>query len=379
MKMKLWKRASGAIKDRNSIWTANLKRRTALHNPNMEVAVIKATSHDDSLIDYRNAWRVFAWIRVSPAYLSPFLRALYMRMDKTRSWVVALKGLVLMHGVFFCGVPTVNNIGHLPFDLSNFKDGHLNPVEASGYNALVRAYYEFLDKKSVFLSMDLQEGPEESGEETGEQLPPVQEIARLQKLQGLLDMLLCIKPRVLKPTNTSLIHEAIDCIIIEIFDIYSRICNGIARVVLRICSARKAEATMAVTVLKKATVQGEELSLYLEFCRESGVLNASQCAKVKQVQEEDIRELELIINSNLVKKEDTDDAGKDSVTAFDTIITDKWELFDEDLVKVNGETCSFNIGKTTATKEDPSADSSTLPLIHLDANNEGSPDLISFL
>ncbi|KAA8532410.1 hypothetical protein F0562_032452 [Nyssa sinensis] len=338
--MKLWRRASGALKDRNSIWLASLSRRTPLRNPNIESAVIKATNHDESRVDYRNSQRVFTWIRLSPAYLRPFIWALCTRMEKTRSWVVALKGLMLMHGVFCCKVPSVQRIGRLPFDLSNFKDGHLNPVQAWGYNAFVRAYYAFLDQKSAFIFMDLQERKGRTKET--EEKPMLQELSRLQKLQVLLDLLFQIKP-LDDGMNMSLILEAMDCIIIEIYDIYSRICNAIARLLMRIYSAGKAEATAALRVLQKAIIQGEELSLYFEFCRDIGVLNASEYPKVEQIPEEDIREVERIINGvsqgtnmkNWVPQEDNAiivaresgrvNEGNNAKSGLKTIITDNWE------------------------------------------------------
>ncbi|RVX19494.1 putative clathrin assembly protein [Vitis vinifera] len=122
--MKLWRRASGALKDKNSMLIASLSSRNAPWNPRFEVTIIKATSHDESKVDYENIKRVFAWLHASPAYLKPLLSALSTRLQKTCSWVVALKGLVLMHGVLRCNIPAVQNIGRLPFDLSNFRDSY---------------------------------------------------------------------------------------------------------------------------------------------------------------------------------------------------------------------------------------------------------------
>ncbi|KAA8529886.1 hypothetical protein F0562_034510 [Nyssa sinensis] len=361
--------------------------RTALRNPDIEAAVIKATSHDESYVDYRNAQRVFAWIRMSPAYLRSFVWALCMRLEKTRSWVVALKGLILMHGVFCCRVPAVQNMGRLPFDLSNFKDGHMNPVNAWGFNVFVRVYYAFLDQKSRFMFMDLQE--RKGRTKYSEEVPMLQELARLQKLQGLLDMLLQIKPQA-DGMNMGLILEAMDCIIIEIYDIYSRICNGIARVLMRIYSAGKVEAITALNVLQKATIQGDELSLYFELCRDIGVLNARECPKMEQIPEVDIREIECLINgvSNqkdnwvpqvdkaiIVRETRTVDKGNDSNGDLKTTITNNWEVFDDDLKKVNGETSSDDIGKMVV----PYSASLTFPAVHVDGKNEGFPDLISFL
>jgi hypothetical protein len=107
--MKLWRRAAGALKDQNSILAVSLSGQTRYRNSDLEAAIVNATSHDESYVDYRSAQRVFAWIRASPVSLKPLIWAL-----ASRSWVVAIKGLMLMHGVFCCKTAAVRRIGRLP-------------------------------------------------------------------------------------------------------------------------------------------------------------------------------------------------------------------------------------------------------------------------
>ncbi|KAK3029239.1 hypothetical protein RJ639_038846 [Escallonia herrerae] len=388
--MKLWKRASGVLKDQNSIWIASLSRRTTLRNPDIEAAVIKATSHNESYVDYRNAQRVFAWVRMSPNYLKPLVWVITIRMEKTRSWVVALKGLMLMHGIFCCKVPVVQKIGRLPFDFSNFKDGHSNPSKTWGYNAFIRAYYAFLDKKSTFVYLYAQEC---KGRWKEEEAPLMQDLVWLQKLQGLLDMLLQLKPQTGLMIGI-LVLEAMDCIVIEIFDVYSQICNRVAIVLMQIYSVGKVEAAMALRVLQKTTIQGEELAFYFQFCRDIGVINASECPKVEQIPDEAIRELEDIINgvyeeSNthdstfqenkaIVVRESnhtTDQERKDSTANLQTIITNRWEVFEDDQRKVKGVNYSAMI---KAKEEEPFVALVTTLPHKVQGKNEDLPDLISF-
>ena len=149
--MKVWKRAVGVLKDKNSIYLAGLARRRSYRNPDLEAVVIKATSHDETSVDYKNFQRVYQWARASPLYMKPLVWSLTARMERTRSWVVALKGLMLIHGVFCCkNVPAAHRIGRLPFDLSSFSDAHSS--RAWGFNAFVRSYFAYLDKRSVFIS-----------------------------------------------------------------------------------------------------------------------------------------------------------------------------------------------------------------------------------
>lgn len=355
--MKLWRKAAGLLKDQNSIWAANFSKRSPIQNPDIDEAVIKATSHNENRIDYRNSQRVFAWVRMSPSYLKPLIWSITVRMEKTRSWVVALKGLMLVHGVFCCKVPAVQKIGRLPFDLSNFKDSYSNKTWA--HDAFIRAYYAFLDQKSTFIYLHSQElkalhkGVTELEQQRQQAL--AQELVWLQNLQKLLDMLLQIRPQSEEMIGV-LILEAMDCIVIEIMDIYSRICNGISRILMKIYSSGKDEAAIMLKILRKATVQGDELASYFEFCKEIGVINASESPTIDQIPEEDIRELENIINGVSYKcadvkypvlEEDKEaitvkmiqssshHERKDSTSSLCTIITDEWEVFEESPKKAN--------------------------------------------
>ncbi|XP_054808776.1 putative clathrin assembly protein At1g25240 [Prosopis cineraria] len=291
--MRLWQRLAGALKDRNSVWVAQLSRRTSFRNPDLEAAIIKATSHDQHRIDCKNVQRVFQWIRTSPLYLRPLVWALAMRMQKTRSWVVALKGLMLMHGIYCCDIAVIQNMGRLPFDLSNFSDEHANPDRARSHNAFVRSYFAYLDQKSAFISMEFQRQSKQ-GKKTEDTL--MEELEKLQAMQDLIDMLLKIKPEYLN-LQKALILEAMDCVIVELFDVYSKFCKGIARALLRTYDiGAKTEASVGLKVLRKAAIQSGQLSAYFDFCREIGVLNASQCPKMERFPEGYIQDLERIIN-----------------------------------------------------------------------------------
>ncbi|KAJ6401744.1 hypothetical protein OIU84_013915 [Salix udensis] len=379
--MKLWRRAAGALKDQNSLLAISLSRQTWYRNSDLEAAIVKATNHDESYVDYRNAQRVFTWIRTSPVSLKPLIWALTTRMEKTRNWVVAIKGLMLMHGVFCCKTPAVQRIGRLPFDLSNFTDGHSKPSKMWGFNIFIRSYFSFLDQRSALFYVQQNQTEE----------PMVQELVRVKNLQYLLDMLLKLKPMA-DNMKEVLITEAMDCVIIEIYDVYSRICKGIARVLMGIYSAGKLEATMALKILHKAKVQGEDLALYFEFCRNFGVFNALEVPRVAQIPEADIKDLERIINgvpeAKSYKNVNDEDDNKAIVVKEDvaiveekgpnsrlkTIITDKWEIFEEDVnitCQGNHETSHFI---ATSSAENPP---NYLPLVPVYQEQE-IPDFICF-
>ncbi|KAL8265909.1 hypothetical protein R6Q59_003253 [Mikania micrantha] len=353
--MKLWKRAAGALKDRTSILKASLTSRSTLRNPNIETAVIRATTHDESTVDYRSTQNVFAWVRISDDCLYYVLWVLFRRVKRTHNWAVALKGLMLLHGVFSCKVPGIQEIGQLPYGLLNLREKHTKHGKASDLHAFIHAYYAFLDKKSSFILLHSEEQmkravalPENETEEKQKQKLMMQDLIWLQKLQGLLDALLRIRPRSSQTAN-ALVLEAMDCIMIEIYDIYSRISIGIGTILMTVYSAGKNEAIMVLPVLQKAKVQIEEVCRFFEFCRDIGVGNTSECPQMEQIPEEVFKELEDIISGNskqpgiknfpkeevksvivvsnhkLIKTYDQNN----SISSLKTVITDDWEVFEE--------------------------------------------------
>ncbi|XP_039023720.1 putative clathrin assembly protein At1g25240, partial [Hibiscus syriacus] len=277
--MSIWKRAAAAIKDKKSLIVAYFSTRSSHRDLDFEAAIIKATSHDEYAIGKSHAQMVFWCIRASPNNICPLIRVLSKRMEKTRSWVVAIKGLMLMHDLIHCKIPAIKNMDGLPFDLSSFGDGHSSLSKTWGFNIFIRQYFAFLDERcGIWL--------EEENETAKDSPLMVQQLSKLRKLQLLLDMLLKIRPPADK-MKVCLILEAMDCVVIEIFDIYGRICSEIAEVLLEVQSVGKLQASMALEILRKVTIQGEELSRYFEFCKEYGVLKANKVVTITAIPEED--------------------------------------------------------------------------------------------
>ncbi|KAK7407725.1 hypothetical protein VNO78_09762 [Psophocarpus tetragonolobus] len=391
--MRLWIKASGALKDTYSIWVAKLAPSGPCRNPDLETVIIKATSHDEQCMDYKNVQRVFKWLRTSPLYLKPLLYTLSIRMEKTRSWVVALKGLMLIHGVFCFDLPAVQKLGRLPFDLSHFSDGHVNPNKAWVFNAFVRSYFAYLDQKSAFVRLEATRETKHGSKELKEETV-MEELKNVEKLLGLIDLLIRIKPR--NPSmNVVLVLEAMDCVMDEVLDMYAKFCVRVHHVVSRIIDfGGKDEAGVGLDVLRKAELQGGKISKYFDFCRDIGVINVSECPEIVKIQDKDIDELVRIRDGCVSEKKnmkgDTNNNNNDDVVAYEfnncraivtssekqldlkTVITDQWEVFDDDLMDSASNATNFPIFTTS----NPFLDSlSIVPYIPV-CNNPVLPDLI---
>ncbi|KAK7308593.1 hypothetical protein VNO77_42212 [Canavalia gladiata] len=389
--MRLWKRAKGALKDKYSIWVAKLSPSGPFRNPDLETVIIKATSHDEQGMDYKSVQRVFQWLRTSPLYLKPLLYSLSMRMEKTRSWVVALKGLMLIHGVFCFDLPNVQNLGRLPFDFSHFIDGHMNPQKAWVHNAFVRSYFAYVDKKSAFVRLEAtRQNKRRNNKEIEETV--MEELQNLERLQNLIDLLLQIKPR--DPSmNVVLVFEAMDCVMDEVLEVYGKFCKVFRRVLLRVFDVGgKEEAMVALDVVKKTELQGSKLTLYFEFCRELGALNVSEYPQIMRIDNKEVDELRRIMmegndndndhNNEDVELEDNNNAKQLDLEVLKTVITDQWEVFDDDddddlLVNVK-ESVSKGTSSPMVTTNNPFLDSLALIPYAPVYNNLVLPDLIIF-
>ncbi|KAH0453098.1 hypothetical protein IEQ34_017422 [Dendrobium chrysotoxum] len=344
------------MKDKRSLYLSHVAG--GGHRAEMEAAVIHATNHDERSVDYKNAARVFAWARTSPACLAPLLRALTRRATRTRSWAVALKTLLITHGVLLCSA-AAPRVGRLPFDFSDFRDHSACPSVASyGFSAFVRAYFQFLDYRSVLSSSSSQfDNLDNSSSFSVYSIEG--DLEMLAKMQDLLELLMQIRPYA-DGMEVGLILEAMNCVIIEIFEVYSSICRGIASFLVDVLGSNvssssashtvtaSSKAKMAVPaeerkrlgmagmrVIRRAAEQSEQLSSYFSLCRSLGVLNAAEIPAVESIPEEDIRDLEALVRGGIPGIAENRNYGKEeeerrSRKPSETVVTEEWEVFEDD-------------------------------------------------
>jgi hypothetical protein len=375
--MRLWRSASGVLKDRYSIWVAKLSPYGPCKNPDLETVIIKATSHDEYCMDYKNVQKVFQWLRVSPLYLKPLLCVLSKRMQKTRSWVVALKGLMLIHGIFCFDLPMVQRMGRLPFDLSHFSDGHVSSEKGWVLNGFVRSYFAYLDQRSANLRTETKKLQTKRGKES-EEIPLTEELNNLEELQKLIDMLLQIKPKNELNMNIALILEAMDCIMDEILEVYGKFSKDVNRVLLRVCDiGGKEEANIGLDIIRKTQLQGEKIIFYFEFCKEIGVLNCSECPKIVRINEEEIEELKRIMKGGDEKAIVVRDNSKKFENGLKTtVITDQWEVFLDDVIIEVEQKHAPNAILSILDANNPFVDESYSIVPYNPVQNYDLPDLI---
>uniref|UniRef100_A0ACD6AKH3 Uncharacterized protein n=1 Tax=Avena sativa TaxID=4498 RepID=A0ACD6AKH3_AVESA len=349
---KWWRRAAAAVKDRRSLYLTRvvaLRPSTGpvIRNPELEAAVIRATSHDERAVDYMGAARVFALARASPPDMQPLMFALARRAGRTRCWAVALKALMLAHGLLLRSdlAPRAARLGRVPFDLADFRDRSATSSNSSGFSAFVRAYFRFLDTRSLFAAQEIDGGNDDDEDDDDARLD------RVTKRQHLLELLMQIRPCG-DGMEENLVLEAMDCVVIEIFEVYSQVCTGIARFLVSVLGsapttprpragetvemARRRRGVQGMRVLRKASEQSAQLSSYFELCRSLGVLNATEFPAVERVPEDDIRDLEKLIMTHAEDSSKVEDNEAKALVAMEkasvpsnAVVTREWVVFDE--------------------------------------------------
>ncbi|CAH8353825.1 unnamed protein product [Eruca vesicaria subsp. sativa] len=276
--MNIWKRASVALKDGTSLIAADDLLKTA---------VVKATNHDEFSIDPENALFIYRHVRTTPASLKPLISAISSRVTRTRSWVVALKGLMLMHGFFLSKTTAAESIGRLPFDLSAFgREG--KGRNSRGFNLFVRAYFAFLDRRSILFH-------DGNRHRYDEESSVMIRLVIIRKMQVIIDSLVRIKP-VGESVRIPVVNEAMENVINEILEVYGWICRRIAEVLPNVNSkSGKRQADMALKIVAKSMTQGEELVKYFVFCRDLGVANAQEIPDFVRIPVDDVIHLHEIV------------------------------------------------------------------------------------
>ncbi|CAN6196136.1 unnamed protein product [Urochloa humidicola] len=355
-----WRRAAAALKDRRSLLLARLRPRRGAGSwqlRELEAAVIRATSHEDRWMDYRSAARVFAWARASPSSLRPAMSALARRARRTRCWTVALKSLMVAHGLLLRSRSGLDaHAARVPFELADFRDRS----SAMAFSAFVRAYFRFLDYRSLFAAEeDCYTGGGGDAECSSEDYHQTAQLDRIAKRQYLLELLLQIRPYG-DGMEVPLVLEAMDCALVEVFQVYGEICTGIARFLVSGVPGpakppvSKAAAAAGVKVLWRAAEQSARLASYFELCRGLGVVNARKLpASFVGLKDDDVRNLERILmvdagNDAAVEVEGTapadvkDAAG--SAPAITTVVTTEWVAFDDEKPSAGGGVSKGHVG-----------------------------------
>lgn len=319
------RKAIGAVKDQTSISIAKVAANTSAE---LEVLVVKATSHDEDPAGEKYYREIISRISSSRGYVNACVASISRRISKTRDWIVALKALMLVHRVLIDGNPlfeeallfaTRNGIRVL--NMSDFRDeAHSNSWDHTGF---VRFYAMFLDEKVEFSVFERKVREDERKFDEGgdgfgrgenrdefeygmpkrsssygdlvrrEQKMEVAAIREMkpERLLGILDQQLRILDRVLacRPTgiakNDRLVLVALYQVVKESFGLYTEVCEALGVLLDRFTEIEYAYCLKGFDIYAGAAKIIDELVVFYDWCKDIGIGRSSEYPEVQKITE----------------------------------------------------------------------------------------------
>ncbi|KAJ0248190.1 clathrin assembly protein [Hirschfeldia incana] len=338
------RKAIGAVKDQTSIGIAKVSSNTA---PDLEVAIVKATSHDDDPASEKHIRQILNLTSLSRGYVISCVTSVSRRLGKTRDWVVALKSLMLLHRLLNEGDPlfqeeilhsTSRRRGTRMLNMSDFRDeAHSSSWD---HSAFVRTYACYLDQKlelalferksgsssshhSNGIRDDFRSPPQRSydydnrgvsrrtrsygdvsemrgGRDEKKAATPLPEMTterifgKMGHLQRLLDRFLNLRPTGLAK-NGRMVLIALYPVVRESFKLYTDICEVLAVLLDKFFDMEYTDCVKAFDAYASAAKQIDELIAFYSWCKESGVGRSSEYPEVQRITSKLLETLEEFV------------------------------------------------------------------------------------
>ncbi|KAI3506130.1 hypothetical protein L1887_28486 [Cichorium endivia] len=332
-----FRKAMGAVKDQTSIGIAKVASNMA---PELEVAIVKATSHDDDPASEKYIREILQLTSYSRGYVSACVHAVSKRLSKTRDWIVALKCLVLIHRllnegdmVFQQEIMYATRKGTRLLNMADFRDeAHSNSWDHSTF---VRTYGFYLDQKLDLVAYERKQKPGANEEpdrfredrwrsppsrgngygysdfdEPGyggnmrrsrssgdvrdgsttdkktvtplREMEPERIFGKMGHLQRLLDRILSCRPTGLA-RNSRMVLAALYPVIQESFKLYADICEVLAILLDRFFDMEYQDCVKAFDAYVSAAKQIDELVGFYNWCKDMGIARSTDYPEVQRI------------------------------------------------------------------------------------------------
>ncbi|KAF6158229.1 hypothetical protein GIB67_015023, partial [Kingdonia uniflora] len=337
------RKALGAVKDQTSIGIAKVSSNIA---PELEVAIVKATSHDDDPADEKYIREILHLTSFSRMYINACIVNVSRRLSKTRDWIVALKALTLVHRLLSDGDPEfqqeilyATRRGTRILNMSDFRDeAHSNSWD---HSAFVRTYALYLDQKLEFIVYEKKQSgvtsvgdddrredrwrsppPRiENGNDYGDfrderptqrsrsygdvndareekrpvtpliEMKPERVLGRMNQLQRLFDRFLALRPTG-AAKNCRMVLVALYPVVKESFKLYGDICEILAVLLDRFFDMEYPDCVKSFEAYASVAKQIDELVGFYNWCKDVGVARSSEYPEVQRITEKLLETLE---------------------------------------------------------------------------------------
>ncbi|KAF9588468.1 hypothetical protein IFM89_010494 [Coptis chinensis] len=296
-----FRRALGAVKDQTSIGLAKVSTN---NSSNLEVAIVKATTHEEVPVEDRYINEILLLISSNKLYAAACAQTLAKRISRTRNWIVALKSLMIVLRVLQDGDPyfprevliTMKHGGKI-LNLSNFRDDYnSSPWD---YTAFVRTMALYLnDRLECFLTGRLQrrmvlkerdyyqyQPNRQRYNEHVRDMKPAVLLDRITYWQRLLDRAIGTRPTGAAKTNR-LVQISLYALVRETFDLYRDISDGLALLLDSFFHLQHKSCVDAYQACIKSSKQFKDLSDFYAVCKDIGVGRSSEYPSVQKISEE---------------------------------------------------------------------------------------------
>ncbi|KAL3515572.1 hypothetical protein ACH5RR_022474 [Cinchona calisaya] len=322
------RKAIEAVKDQTSISLAKVGSSASLSD--LEVAIVKATRHEEYPADERHIREIMSLTCYSRSYVGACVSTISRRLSKTRNWVVALKSLMLIQRLVTEGDPSyeqeiffATRRGTRLLNMSDFRDS--SRKNSWDYSAFVRTYALYLDeqlelrmqnrrgKRSTF-SYDDQDEYETVGHNAiVVRATPVREMkhehifSRVHHLIQLVERFLACRPTGVTKNNR-LVMVALYQIVKESFQLYYDITEILGILIDRFVELDIPDSVKVYEIFCRVSKQYDELDMFYGWCKSVGIARASEYPDVEQipqkkldVMDEFIREKSIMAQNRKVK------------------------------------------------------------------------------
>ncbi|KAJ7955703.1 ENTH/ANTH/VHS superfamily protein [Quillaja saponaria] len=261
------RKALRALKDSTTVGLAKVNS----EYKELDVAIVKATNHDEVLPKEKHLYKIFDAVSSSRprADVAYCILSLSKCLSRTHNWTVAIKTLIVIHRALREVDPTFREEliyynqrrGHI-LNLSHCRDD--SSPNAWDYSAWARTYALYIEERLAcyrMLKYDV-----ETDRSRTKKLDTQDLLEQLPVLQQLLFRLLACQPAGTVAYN-SLIQYAFSIVAGESINLYVAITDGILNLVDKYFEMQHHDAVRVLEIYRKSEIQAKRLSEFLEICR----------------------------------------------------------------------------------------------------------------
>ncbi|KAJ4716912.1 Clathrin assembly protein [Melia azedarach] len=294
-----FKKAIGAVKDKTSIGLAKVGSSNSLSD--LEVAIVKATRHEEYPAEERHIREILSLTSYSRAYINACVNTISRRLNRTKNWTVALKTLILVQRLLAEGDPAyeqeiffATRRGTRLLNMSDFRD--TSRSNSWDYSAFVRTYALYLDERLEFKmqgrrgkrSMFGIDEDEEGNSPACAKGTPVREMklehifSKLQHLQQVLERFLACRPTGSAKSNRVVI-VALYPIVKESFQIYYDVTEILGILIDRFMELQVSDSVKVFEIFCRVAKQYDELDMFYNWCKTIGIARSSEYPEVERI------------------------------------------------------------------------------------------------